>query len=413
MDYPKLRSVDLFPTEASGERVLCLRDPDQISEKVLFVPQNKATMLLLSLMDGKHSIRDIQAEYMRRFGELIFAAKVEEMVEKMDECLLLESERYAEHRARLEEAFRRQSVRQAAHAGSAYDADPEQLKKQLAGYFESSEGPGNDRAKKREGMLVGVIAPHIDFHRGGPCYAWAYEEVSRLGREAEVFIVLGIAHAGMREFFGLTRKGFETPLGVVETNAGMVDALSESYASGDLFADEFVHRKEHSIELQVVMLQYILGNQRRFTIVPILCGSFDKMVASGQSPMDEHKVGEFVNLLRKVIKESGEKVCVIAGVDLSHMGRQFGDAGPLDTIDMQHVQTRDRALLERVAAQDAEGFYREVQRDGNRRRICGLPAIYVLLQVLEAQSGETLKYMQSHNAAGGSMVSFASVAFYR
>lgn len=413
MDYPKLRSIDLFPTEASGEQVLCLRDPEQISEKMLFVPQNKSTMLLLSLMDGKHSIRDIQAEYMRRFGELVFTTKIEEMVEKLDECLLLESGQYAEHRARLEEAFRQQALRQAAHAGSAYEANAERLKSQLAGYFASPEGPGHDGPKKENRELAGVIAPHIDFQRGGPCYAWAYDAVARLRREVDVFIVLGIAHAAAREFFVLTRKGFETPFGVVETDTAIVDALGSGYGHGDLFADEFVHRKEHSIEFQVVMLQYVLGKQRRFTIVPILCGSFEELIASGRSPMDEDKVREFVNLLRKVIRELGRKVCVIAGVDLSHIGQQFGDSGQLDMTDMQRVKTYDTALLERVAAQDAEGFYRKVQMDGNRRRICGLPAIYVLLQVLKARSGETLKYMQGCNAAAGSMVSFASVGLYK
>jgi AmmeMemoRadiSam system protein B len=70
-------------------------------------------------------------------------------------------------------------------------------------------------------------------------------------------------------------------------------------------------------------------------------------------------------------------------------------------------------LLERVVSLDAEGVYQQIQVDGNRRRICGLPAIYVLLHVLEARSAKALNYMQSHNAAGGSVVTFASVGFYK
>jgi AmmeMemoRadiSam system protein B len=415
MDYPKLRSVDLFPAEVSGERVLCLRDPEQISDKVLFIPQNNAAMLLLSLMDGTHSIRDIQAEYMRRFGKLIFTAKIKEMVGKLDECLLLESERYAAYRAKVEEDFSSQPVRKAVHAGSAYEADAERLEKQLAGYFDSPEGPGSDglHMQNQDAALVGLMAPHIDFHRGGPCYAWAYDQVARQCTGVDVFIVLGIAHAGPREFFVLTRKGFETPLGLAETNTAVVDALVAGYGCGDLLADEFLHRKEHSIELQVVMLQYALGKDRRFSIVPILCGSFDKVGATGRSPMDKEKVGEFINVLRKAIRELGKKACVIAGVDLSHVGQQFGDAGQLDMLELQRIKTYDTELLERVVSLDAEGVYQQIQVDGNRRRICGLPAIYVLLHVLEARSAKALNYMQSHNAAGGSVVTFASVGFYK
>ena len=37
MDYPKLRSIDVFPCEASGQKVIGLRDPSRLDDKVLLV----------------------------------------------------------------------------------------------------------------------------------------------------------------------------------------------------------------------------------------------------------------------------------------------------------------------------------------------------------------------------------------
>ena len=67
--YPKLRQVDMFPAEVSGEKVICLRDPLNLSGKILFIPY--PTFFIVSLFDGQHSLADIQVEFMRRFGELL------------------------------------------------------------------------------------------------------------------------------------------------------------------------------------------------------------------------------------------------------------------------------------------------------------------------------------------------------
>ena len=50
------------------------------------------------------------------------------------------------------------------------------------------------------------------------------------------------------------------------------------------FDDELTHRTEHSIEFQVVFLQYLLGGRREFSIVPILVGSFHDLMESGDRP---------------------------------------------------------------------------------------------------------------------------------
>ena len=47
----------------------------------------------------------------------------------------------------------------------------------LDGFFLHPDGPGAvDGAAS--GPLAGILAPHIDFQRGGPTYAWAYRALA-------------------------------------------------------------------------------------------------------------------------------------------------------------------------------------------------------------------------------------------
>jgi hypothetical protein len=59
-----------------------------------------------------------------------------------------------------------------------------------------------------------------------------------------------------------------------------------------------------------------------------------------------------------------------------------------------------------------EGFYRYIQKEGDRRRICGFPSIYALLNLIEAKEGKLLKYSRWQDSSLESFVTFASMAFY-
>jgi hypothetical protein len=67
----------------------------------------------------------------------------------------------------------------------------------------------------------------------------------------------------------------------------------------------------------------------------------------------------------------------------------------------------DLAALDRVATGDAEGFWAAVMADGNRRRVCGLSAIYTVLRVLAPVEGRVVDYAQGEDPAGG-LVGFAA-----
>jgi hypothetical protein len=74
------------------------------------------------------------------------------------------------------------------------------------------------------------------------------------------------------------------------------------------------------------------------------------------------------------------------------------------------VEAADREMLCSVEAGDAESFFRAVARDGDRRRICGLPPVYAALRALGEVEGRLLRYGQWPDPNG--TVSFAALALY-
>ena len=407
MDKPKLRPIQAVPVR-DGERVLVqLYDPTRLSDQVAVVPQEM--LYLLSMFDGTHSIVDIQAALTRRSGRLVFSHEIERVVEQLDEALFLDSERFAAHVRGLTEAFRQAPVRAPCSAGAGYEAEPEELRRQLDGLFTLDGGPGKPKPGSGDGSLVGLVAPHIDLERGGPCYAHAYKALAE-ECDAELFVVLGTAHFAAESLYILTRKSFETPLGTLRTDQALVDAVDER-VDGDLFAEELVHRNEHSIEFQAIFLQHLLDG-RDIEMLPILCCSMGGAVAEEQSPREVEAIGSFLDALRDVVAESGKRACVIAGADLAHVGHHFGDEYALTPSVMADVERADRDALEHAVALDADGFYEAVELDGNARHICGLPPIYALLATTTASRCELLDYRQAVDYDVQRAVTFASLALY-
>ncbi len=408
MEYPLLRPVDLFPVEHEGQKLICLRDPLHMTEQTLFIPY--PVFFIMTLFDGKHSILDIQTEYTRTFGDLLFRHQVEEIIQQLDAHYLLDNERFQEQRRQVELTFLQAPVREAAHAGASYPARREELEAQLEAFFKEERGPGKKPIFPNGEKVRGIVAPHIDLRRGGPCSAWAYKAIEEAA-EADLFIIFGTGHAFSRGFFTLTRKDFATPLGIVQTDREFVEMLAASY-SEDLFQDEFNHKQEHSIEFQVVFLNHIFQKKKEpISIVPILCGSFHEMIGQGSSPRATPQVEEFIAVLKDTVVKQGKKVCYIAGVDLAHVGQKFGDQGPLTYSLLEGIESKDRAMLQYVQKVDAEGFFSYVQQEQDCRRICGLSSIYIMLSVMEAREGKLLRYEQAVERETQSTVSYASLAF--
>src|SRR5437867_6147943 len=164
---PLLRPIEAFPVEADGQSSVAIRDPAGWSDSVLLL--SPKTLFALSCFDGRHTLRDVQSACSRRFGGIVPLDEIRAVAEALDAALLLDSDSFRRHRATLEGSFLASAVRPPAHAGGAYDAEPGRLRKRLDALLRST--PADCLP---EGEVVGLLAPHIDLHRGGEGYGAAY-----------------------------------------------------------------------------------------------------------------------------------------------------------------------------------------------------------------------------------------------
>jgi MEMO1 family protein len=406
MEKPKIRAVEAFPVEQQDQTFICLRDPSGLAPESIML--GMGAYFIVTLFDGEMSLKQIQAAFSKRFGEMIPIEKLEELIAALDGAYYLDSPAFHARERRVREEFLASPERPAALAGLCYEKDPAKLRLELAGFFDPPDGPGRAPTAARAKSIAGLIAPHIDPRRGAAAYAHAYYELMS-HEPPELVVILGTSHyGGGPELFSATRKNYATPLGAVETDRGFIDRLAARY-DGDLFADEQLHRGEHSIEFQALFLAYALG-ARGYQIVPILVSSFHEMVASGIEPARDPRVASFVDALRIELEAERRRVLVLAGVDFAHVGRKFGDEFSADRTVAERVEREDLRLIENIKRGDPDGFFADIMKDRDARRICGLAPMYTQLVLLRGRSARLLKYGIAMEPQSESAVSFASLA---
>jgi AmmeMemoRadiSam system protein B len=390
-ERPKLRGL-LAATPNGADRQYVVWDQLRLSNAEVLVTDLE--LECLKLFDGERTLRDIQFTLMQIVGGILIPVDViEGLARRM-------------HRAEFLDGPVRKPV-----CVRSYSADSAVLRRQLDRLFTGPGGAGLPREPHSDGALRAALVPHIDYARGGPTYTWAFKEIYECS-SAMLFVIIGTSHYSRRRFT-LTRKHFETPLGVAPTDQAYIDRLVAHYGPG-LFDDEVMaHLPEHSIELEVVFLQYLFEGKRPFRIVPLVVGSFQDAVALGKPPAEQDDIGRMVTALRAAERETAEPICYLISGDLAHIGPHFGDPEPVSDGFLKRSRERDEAILHHTERADPEGFFRVIAAENDERRICGLPPAYLTLEALAPGRAKMLDYQQYVQPDRNLSVSFASVTFYQ
>ena len=135
------------------------------------------------------------------------------------------------------------------------------------------------------------------------------------------------------------------------------------------------------------------------------------MMVSQTLPEETAAVGNFLRTLRQLAQQDARQICFVAGVDLAHVGKQFGDEEPVNDDFLKWVEAEDRQLVERLARLDAPGFFNEIAKDEDKRKICGFSPLYSLIHLLDGARGNHLHYGQAFTPETGSAVTFTSLIF--
>ncbi len=401
MEFPKLRyGLEMMPVEHRGGQVVLLRDRRGYCSDCLLLSQPVARML--ALMDGENSLLDLQAFYMRLTGQLLFMEHLEGILRALDEHLFLDNERFAEHAAAVTARYESDPVRRMRHAGQAYPQDPERLRLELGAFFaEENGGPGMPRTQADDRRAVGLVAPHIDIRAGGRCFAHAYKAAGDAVSPG-TWIVLGTGHAPLENFFALTSKDFETPLGIVACDRDSCEFLRDA-ARTDVRAGEYFHHEEHTVEFQAIFLSYLQPGAK---IVPLLCSFSHEHLRTSRDTIDH-----FAGLLGKLVRE--RSAGIIASVDFAHVGPRYGGGFQPDESTVRDHMASDLELIGDLGKCDAEEFMRKIALDGNARNVCGAAPLYVLARALEGYArGRLLNHDHAVVDGYGSFVTFASMIFH-
>ena len=402
---PLVRNLEPTWIEEGGEKLLVLRDREGLMPAPAAVPA--IVGLVLSLCDGAREEEAIRSILEREVGQSFGADELTSLIDQLEEALILDGARCREARARAVEQFRA-APRPALLADAVYPADPTALRARIAEFGRGAV----DRPSARDDRLRGVIAPHIDYARGGQVYHRVFERATPALRAADVLVILGTDHSGGAGAVTLTRQDFETPLGCFETDRAVVDAIAAAIGEEEAFAEELHHRGEHSIELALVWAAAALGDRAvRPTIVPILCGSFHEFTSGRADPATFARFAAAIDALGKAT--AGRRVFAIAAADLAHVGPAFGDERAVDQARRGTLREDDERLLHAAAWGRPEELFAQLRGERDARRICGLPPIYLTLRLLGDARGEVVAYEQCPaDEANGSFVSVGGVLLW-
>lgn len=273
--------------------------------------------------------------------------------------------------------------RRPAVSGQFYEAEGEALAHQVEACFLSSRGPGSLPTRRRSGdrQTRAIVVPHAGYEFSGPIAALAYARVAG-ERPPETVLVLGVDHHGGGAGPALSDRPWLTPLGPTAIDHELVRAL----ARPPLAVDEAAHEAEHSIEVQLPFLEYVLPRPR---FVPL------QVPYASLSALEETAAA-----VRRGIE--GRDVLLVASTDFSHY------------VPARTAERLDGLAIEAIVARDAARLYATVKE--HQISMCGIAPTTVLLAALRDEPLETRLLRWGHSGEAVPMrdvVGYASLVLER
>ncbi len=402
---PPLRPVETFPVEMDRGSLLAFKDPARYATAMLTVEQSAA--FVVAACDGRTTLHDLAIYYKEKVGADLPVESVKKLLMAFDEHCFFDNERFHQHRRKVDYAWSAADTRPVTLFDYIESGDKEKaaddLRGMLDGYFrETGYEPGYE-IKAEENSAAALIAPHIDYMRGGRVWAAAYAEFAKSFAGGGV-VILGTNHQAHRLPVTLTRKKFDTPFGVMDIDREALETIAERMPF-DPFADEISHRTEHSIELAATMLAYM---RPELKIVPVLLGGASDIIRGGQDSGTDEALLELSAVCRDLLDSYGRDLALIASADLAHVGRMFDDDFGVDAEKGKINRQRDLEMLSGLVEGDPAAFVKYIAAEKGVRRICGLTPIYVAAEACGLPF-ELIAHDQWIEENGGGLVSYAAL----
>ncbi|MDP6633441.1 MAG: AmmeMemoRadiSam system protein B [Phycisphaerae bacterium] len=288
-------------------------------------------------------------------------------------------------------------TRQPIAAGAFYDASPDQCLRQARTLIESA-----DIDNRPAGDIRGGLLPHAGWVFSGQLSAITLKVLAS-PREPQTVVFFGADHSGAVQYGEVYDSGaWLTPLGPAPIDTQAADAL---IAYGSPFrANRSAHSREHSIEVQIPILQALCPQAM---ILPIAVPPTDLALEIGLA-------------LPQALANLDRRWVIAGSTDLTHHGGpRFGAPGGTGQSGLDYSVNNDRKMLDLIEALNAEEIIPHAWEHHNACGAGAVAATVAACRQLGATAGHTLKYTNSQEVmrriAPGqhdeTTVGYASVVF--
>lgn len=284
-------------------------------------------------------------------------------------------------------------IRKPYFDGQFYESHTDELHKYLTKAVEKELG-----VERISNHVRAVILPHAGYVFS------AQTAIKTLLRAAEgkYSKVLVIAPSHRVPFNGIALAEFDTfrtPLGDIPVD---MDSVATLEGTGNDYIEYMTdaHEKEHSLEVQLPLLQHFFND---FELIPIINGLIDETSA-------QHVAADLKDWWR-------EDILWVISSDFTHYGRSFNYL-PFHKNIKENLRKLDLGAVKLILNGDLHGFCKYLNKTG--ATICGYGAIQILMAVLKIVNkdntigGELVHYTTSGDLTGNysQCVSYAGIAFF-
>ncbi len=266
------------------------------------------------------------------------------------------------------------TIRLATVAGQFYPASKNSLKKQIEGFIKKT-------APKQD--VIACLLPHAGYTYSGRV---AVETVSNINIKDRI-VLLGPNHTGYGANFSIMSKGsWQTPLGEISIDSKLANQILNT--SEYLKDDSLAHLHEHSIEVELPILQYF---KEDFKIVPI-------SILSGEiSKLKEIGLAIACAIQKANLKNS---VMLAASSDMTHYESE------------KAAREKDKAAIDAILELNEDKLMEKI-RELNIT-MCGYAPVITMItaaKALGAKNAKLIKYQTSGDVTGdkNSVVGYAGI----
>lgn len=252
-------------------------------------------------------------------------------------------------------------IRQPAVAGSFYNSNAVQLKKDIESFVIE------DCEKQK---VLGIISPHAGYVYSGRVAGNLYSRI----KIPDTVVILAPNHTGYGVPYSIWPGGsWRTPLGDVAVDEELIEELVR--ACDLLEKDKEAHLYEHAAEVQIPFIQYF-NTYIKIVVVVISSGNIENLKHIGKS-------------LSQVLQKLRPDTLVVASSDMTHYESQVS------------ANRKDRIAINEILALNEDTLYSKVH--SMHITMCGIYPAFIMLTCSKrrrAKKAELVRYETSGDITG-------------